>query len=67
MNRREREQAIYLSGIKPNYRVHHNVPGEAIVCYVAQADIGHTIVRALRERAAAKASTVSAPKREGLK
>lgn len=47
----EIKRRIYLSGLKPDYEVHHHMPGEEIVCYVSSVDIGNTIVRALRERA----------------
>ncbi|ESX17897.1 hypothetical protein X766_16025 [Mesorhizobium sp. LSJC255A00] len=51
MNKREIKRRIALIGMKPNYRVINNMPGGAIICYVATAKIGHAIVRALRELA----------------
>lgn len=53
MTRREINAAIRLTGIAGDYQVHHDMPGEAIVCHVSQASVGHAIVRALRERAGA--------------
>ena len=55
MTKREIEQAIRLTGIWGDYTVHHDLPGEAIICRVGKAEIGHAIVRALRERAMRKA------------
>lgn len=53
MTQREIKRAIYLSGVKSTgYTVHHDVPGESIVCEVPSVDVGNTIVRALRERQA---------------
>lgn len=55
MTQHEIRACIYLSGIKPaGYTVHHDIPGEAIICEVPSVSIGNAIVRALRERAVAK-------------
>lgn len=51
MNQRQIKAAIYMSGIRDEYRVHHNLPGLAIVCYVPTVAIGNAIVRALRQLA----------------
>lgn len=52
MNQREIRSAVYLSGLKPvGYTVHHDVPGESIICHVPSVSIGNAIVRALRTRA----------------
>lgn len=50
MSAREIRAAIYLSGLNGDYQVHHNIQGEAIMCHVSQAAIGHAIVNGLRER-----------------
>lgn len=54
MTRREIARAIFVSGSKLDYTVHHNISGEHIVCYVAQIDVANAIVRALRDRIEAK-------------
>ncbi len=54
MTNREIREAIRLTGLFRNYQVHHDIPGEAIVCHVPSTDIGDVIVRALRARAYAK-------------
>lgn len=43
-------KSIYLTGQGNDFQVHHDISGEAIVCHVPSADIGHTVVRALRQR-----------------
>lgn len=58
---RDIRSAIYLCGIRGSYDVHHDIPGEAIVCHVSSVDVGNAIIRALRarqsERIAAAASS----------
>lgn len=51
MTKRELSKLIYLSGHGGDYKVHHHMPGEAIVCHVPTVKIGNAIVRALRELA----------------
>lgn len=54
MNQRDINKAIFLSGVAPKgYTVHHDIPGESIVCEVSSVAIGNVIVKALRERARA--------------
>jgi len=55
MTKRQIAGAIYLSGVNGNYQVHHNIPGQAIVCHVPSVAIGNAIVRALRQLAAKSA------------
>jgi len=43
-------KSIRLTGQWNDFQVHHDIPGEAIVCHVSTAGIGHAIVRALRQR-----------------
>lgn len=62
MTRAEIKKRIYLTGMKPTYQVHCNMPGSAIVCHVPSTKIGNAIVRALRELAETEASTIKAPK-----
>lgn len=51
MTQSEIRRAIYLSGLKSTgYEVHHNISGEAIVCFVPSVSIGNLIVNALRAR-----------------
>lgn len=53
---RDLKRAIYLSGLKGSgngYTVHHDIPGEAIICSVPTVSVGNAIVRALRARAMA--------------
>jgi hypothetical protein len=50
-SQREIKRLIYLSGIGGDYQVHHNIPGEAIICHVPNVSLGNVIVRALRRRA----------------
>jgi hypothetical protein len=50
MNQRQIKQAIYLSGTRGDYQVHHEIEGEAIICRVPSVAIGNAIVQALRER-----------------
>lgn len=50
MNERELKRAIRLTaGQWGNFEVHHDIPGQDIVCYVGVAATGHAIVRALRQ------------------
>jgi hypothetical protein len=57
MSKREIAKRIWLSGTWPDgcYTVHHDLDGtEGFILVVPQAEIGHAIVKALRELAARK-------------
>jgi len=51
VSKREIANRIKLCGIAGDYRVVHDIPGQAILCYVSSVKIGNAIVRALRELA----------------
>lgn len=54
MTKHDATKAIYLTGLKPNYSVVHNVNGEVFSATVPNVSIGNAIVRALRIRATQK-------------
>lgn len=58
MTKAEITKAIYLTGTGGDYRVQHNIPGQAIICHVPTVEVGNAIVRALRELASKKPRTV---------
>jgi hypothetical protein len=49
MTKSEISRCIRVTGLSPDYTVHCDVPGRAIVCCVAHIDQAMAMVKALRE------------------